>query len=62
MTQITNPNRRWHLLTPDRLIFGLLAAEGFLLLSEQFQWFALKMRGHTADRRRVAERGDGVGG
>ena len=31
---------RWYHLTPDRLIFGLLAAEGFLILSEQFQWFA----------------------
>ncbi len=34
------PQRRWFHLSPDRLIFGLLAAEGFLLLSEQFQWFA----------------------
>jgi hypothetical protein len=34
------PKPRWYHLSPDRLIFGLLAAEGFLLLSEQFQWFA----------------------
>lgn len=32
--------RRWYHLSPDRLIVGLTAVEGFLLLSEQFQWFA----------------------
>ena len=31
---------RWYHLSPDRLIFGLLGVGGFLLLSEQFQWFA----------------------
>jgi hypothetical protein len=34
------PRPRWFHLTPDRLIVGLLAVEGFLLLSERFQWFA----------------------
>jgi len=36
----SRPKRRWYHITPDRLIFGLLAVEGFLLLSERFQWFA----------------------
>ncbi len=31
---------RWYRLTPDRLVIGLLAVEGFLLLSEWFDWFA----------------------
>jgi hypothetical protein len=31
---------RSYRLTPDRLVVGLLAAEGFLLLSERFRWFA----------------------
>jgi len=31
---------RWYHPSPDRLIVGLLAVEGFLFLSEQFQWFA----------------------
>jgi hypothetical protein len=30
----------WYRLTPDRLVTGLLAVEGFLLLSEWFGWFA----------------------
>jgi hypothetical protein len=34
------PDRRWYRLTPDRLVIGLLAVEGFLLLSEWFHWFA----------------------
>jgi len=34
------PKRPWYHITPDRLIIGLLAVEGFLLLSERFQWFA----------------------
>jgi hypothetical protein len=34
------PTRRWFHLTPDRLVVSLLAAEGFLLLSERFRWFA----------------------
>jgi hypothetical protein len=32
---------RWYRLTPDRLVVGLLAVEGFLLLSEWFDWFAV---------------------
>ena len=32
--------QRWFRLTPDRLILGLLAVEGFLFLSERFRWFA----------------------
>ena len=32
--------RRWFRLTPDRCVLGLLAVEGFLLLSAWFQWFA----------------------
>ena len=36
----SKPKRRWYHLSPDRLIIGLLAVEGFLLLSEWFQWFA----------------------
>ncbi len=32
--------RRWFRPTPDRIVLGLLAVEGFLLLSEWFQWFA----------------------
>lgn len=40
--------RRWYHLTPDRLIFGLLAVEGFLLLSEHYQWFAFnEKKGRT---------------
>ena len=35
-----SPRRRWYHLSPDRLIIGLFAVEGFLFLSEQFQWFA----------------------
>lgn len=36
----SRPKRRWYQVTPDRLIFGLLAVEVFLVLSERFQWFA----------------------
>jgi hypothetical protein len=32
--------RRWFRLTPDRLVVALVALEGFLLLSQWFQWFA----------------------
>ena len=32
--------RRWYRFTPDRFIVGLLAVEGFLLLSARFRWFA----------------------
>jgi Leucine-rich repeat (LRR) protein len=31
---------RWYRLTPDRLVFGLLAVEGLLVLSEWFGWFS----------------------
>lgn len=34
------PHRRWYRLTPDRLLIGLLAVEGFLFLSERYEWFA----------------------
>jgi Leucine-rich repeat (LRR) protein len=34
------PKLRWHRLTPDRLVLGLLTMEGLLLLSEWFPWFA----------------------
>ena len=40
----SRPKSRWYHITPDRLIIGLLAVEGFLLLSEQFQWFAFNER------------------
>ncbi len=33
-------NPRWYRLTADRVIVSLLAFEGFLLLSEWFDWFA----------------------
>lgn len=35
---------RWYQPTPGRFILGLLLVEGFLLLSEQFQWFAFNER------------------
>ena len=31
---------RWYRLTPDRVVLGLLAVEGLLLLSQRFHWFA----------------------
>ena len=31
---------RWYRLTPGHVVLGLLAVEGFLLLSEWFEWFA----------------------
>ena len=34
------PNPRWFLPTPGRLLWLLLAVEGFLWLSERFHWFA----------------------
>jgi hypothetical protein len=33
------PKLRWYRLTPDRLVGGLLAMEGALLLSDRFRWF-----------------------
>jgi hypothetical protein len=38
------PKPRWYRLTPDRCVLGLLAVEGFLLLSE---WFHLVHKGWT---------------
>jgi hypothetical protein len=32
-------SRRWFRLTPDRCVLGLLALEGFLLLSAWLRWF-----------------------
>ena len=32
--------RRWYRLTPDRLVTVLLAVEGFMLLSDRWEWFA----------------------
>jgi hypothetical protein len=40
MVDTVESKRRWYRLTPDRLILGLLAVEGLLLLSERFRWFA----------------------
>ena len=40
MADAPEANRHWFRLTPDRLVLGLLAAEGFLLLSGHFRWFA----------------------
>ncbi len=39
MTEL-QPHCRWYRPTPDRLLPVLLAAEGFLFLSERFRWFA----------------------
>ncbi len=38
---------RWYRLTPDHLVIGLLAVEGFLLLSEWFGWFAFNRQSWT---------------
>ncbi|MGO8691915.1 MAG: hypothetical protein ACLQLG_20025 [Thermoguttaceae bacterium] len=39
---------RWYRLTPDRVVLGLLAVEGVLLLSEWFGWFAFNQhKGYT---------------
>ena len=44
----STPTSRWYHLSPDRLIGGLLAIEGFLFLSERFQWFAFnEKKGYT---------------
>ncbi len=32
---------RWYHATPDRLVMGLLALEGFLFAFDRFRWFAL---------------------
>jgi Leucine-rich repeat (LRR) protein len=48
MEDSSKPKRRWYRFTPDRFILGLLAVEGFLLLSERFRWFAFnEKRGFT---------------
>jgi hypothetical protein len=36
--------RRWYRLSLDRLIVGLMAVQAFLVLSQQFQWFAFNER------------------
>ena len=41
MANVPRPTQRWFHLSPDRLILGLVAIEGFLFLSERFHWFAL---------------------
>ena len=39
---------RWYRLTPERVVLGLLAVEGFLLLSEWFCWFPFnRHKGYT---------------
>ena len=38
MTDAEKPPRRWFHLTPDRLVYGLLAGEGLLLAVEPFRW------------------------
>jgi Leucine-rich repeat (LRR) protein len=40
MTDST-PKTRWYRLTPDRVVIVLLAIEGFMLLSERFEWFEI---------------------
>jgi Leucine-rich repeat (LRR) protein len=39
MNDTANPRLRWYDITPDRVVIGLLAVEGLLLLSERFEWF-----------------------
>ena len=39
-TERPRPSVRWYRLTLGRLLAGLLAIEGFLLLSQRFQWFS----------------------
>jgi hypothetical protein len=46
-TGVDMPDRRstrWYHLTPDRFLLGLLLVQGFLLLSERFQWFGFNER------------------
>ena len=38
MSDAAVPKPRWYRLTPDRFVIGLLVLEGFLLLSQRFQW------------------------
>ena len=47
---MTDPSARtrWYRVTPDRCVLGLLALEGFLLLSAWFQWFSFNQhKGYT---------------
>ncbi len=39
MADASQENPRWYRLTPDRVVLGLLALEGFLWLSERYRWF-----------------------
>ena len=55
------PRRRWFGPTPGSVVLGLLAVEGFLFLSERFEWFAFnRHKGCTADRRGDRRAGDGA--
>ena len=36
------PNARWHRLTPDRLVVGLLLGQVLLFSADRFGWFGLK--------------------
>ncbi len=48
MVDVPVPKPRWYHLTPDRAVLGLLAVEGFLLLSEWFEWFPFnRHKGYT---------------
>jgi hypothetical protein len=40
MDFMTSPNNRWFHVTPGGFFIGLLAVQVFLLLSDQFKWFA----------------------
>lgn len=44
---LPKPKLRWYRLTPDRLVLGLLAMEGALLLFDRFRWFPFN--GHLGD-------------
>ena len=46
-TETPTPKLRWYRLTPDRLVVGVLVIEGFLLLSEWFDWFAFNRQTWT---------------
>ena len=39
-TTTPSPSRHWPHPTPNRIVIGLLAVEGLLLLSARFRWFA----------------------
>jgi hypothetical protein len=46
-TPTREPRPRWFRLTPGRFVLGLVVVEGFLVLSQQFERFALN-KGYTA--------------